>query len=213
MGEPFVFQNASSLTRYTGYSVDNLRAMLRGLERVPGGSIFYHFHYALFRRHYAAGAFINDFSYWTWNVLHEEALSERLSILDPLEFPSVRAARNRLVEVVEDHLGHIEYIQHVPHDLRFHFLEAQSFVYGTGRTARDLGEFAREVRKVSPDVIFHHFIVAPLRLGPKENDFSKWIEKEWRQEELAQRLRELSPYSEDLFDLRQRIGELVELYV
>lgn len=208
---PFVFENASSLTRYTGYSADNLRALLRGLERVPGGSIFYHFHYALFRHHFRTASFVNDFAAWAWNVLREKKLAERLSILDPLEFPSVRAARTRLIEEVDRHLGAVEYIQHVPAQ-RFHFLEAQSFVFPIGREARDLREFAREVRKVAPHVVFHHFIVAPLRLGPNENDFSLWIEEEWHQKELAQKLRELSPYSVDLFNLQQRIGDLVELY-
>jgi hypothetical protein len=45
-GQPFRFESATSLTRFTGYAADNLRAFLRGLERVPGGPIHHHPHHA-----------------------------------------------------------------------------------------------------------------------------------------------------------------------
>src|SRR5690606_24670677 len=134
------------------------------------------------------------------------------TILDPLEFSTIRAARNRLIEEVDRHLGSIEYIQHVPHPRQFFFQESQTFVFPTGREATDLPEFAAEVRKASPDVIFHHFVVATLRVGPGENDFSVWIEEECKKPDLAQKLRELSPYSVDLFTLQKRIADLVLLH-
>jgi len=210
--KPFRFEFALSLTRYTGYAADNLRALLRGLERVPGGSIYHHLHHALFRRHFAIGAFANDFAVWCWKELHEEALGERLTIIDPLEFSTIRAARNRLIEEVDRYLGSVEYVQHVPHERQFFFQESQTFVLPTGKEAYELPEFAAEVRKASPDVIFHHFVVAALRVGPGENDFSVWIEEQCRKPDLAQRLRELSPYSVDLFTLQNRIADLVLLH-
>lgn len=209
--KPFRFESALSLTRYTGYAADNLRALLRGLERVPGGSIYHHLHHALFRRHFSIGGFVNDFAAWCWDVLHEEALGERLTILDPLAFGTIREARTRLIEEVDRYLGSVEYIQHVPHPQRFYFQESQSFVFPTGRVARDLREFSIEVRKVGPDVIFHHVVVAALRVGPAENDFSRWVEEECHQPRLAKQLRELSPFAEDLFRLQERIADLVAL--
>lgn len=211
--EPFRFESSTSLTRFTGYAADNLRAFLRGLERVPGGSIYHHLHNALFRRHFYKGAFVNDFAAWCWQVLHEEKLGERLSIVDPLEYGTIREARNRIIEEVDRHLGSVEFIQHVPHASQFFFQESQSFVFRTGRKARDLREFALEVRKASPDVIFHHMVVASLRLGPQENDFSRWVEEQMHLPDLANRLRELSPFSEDLFHLQIRVADLVELHL
>lgn len=210
--KPFVFETSLSLTRYTGFAADNLRAFLRGLERVPGGSIYHHLHHALFMRHFATGAFANDFAVWCWKELNEQALGERLTVLDPLEFSTIRAARNRLIEEVDRHLGDVEYIQHVPHTRKFFFQESQSFVFPTGRVARDLVSFADEVRKAPPEAIFHHFVVATLRVGAGENDFSRWMEEECQAPELAQKLREFSPYSVDLFSLKGRIANLVMLH-
>lgn len=209
MHRPFDFFSAASLTRYTGLEADNLRALSRGLKRAHGGAIFYHLHHALFRRHFTRAEFMNDFARWTWTVLHEERLAERLAAIDPLEFVSLADARKRLCGVVDRYLGDADYIQHVPEGARFHFVEAQTFVFAAGECARDLREFAERVRKVGPDVIFHHFVVAPLRLGRLDNDFSAWIEGEWERPELAARLRNLSPYGVDLFELRDRIAELV----
>ncbi|AKU91875.1 hypothetical protein AKJ08_2262 [Vulgatibacter incomptus] len=209
----FQFKSAAVMARYTGYRADNLRTLLRWLKRVPGSSIFYHVHHALFRRHTAAAAFVNDFARWAWTTLHEETLAERLAILDPLEFGTVRAVRDAIVEVVEHHVGAVETIPHVPGLSSFFFQEARSVVFPTGVVATSLRDFAAKVRTVGPDSIFHHFVVAPLRVGPKENDFSKWIERECGAPEIAGKLRELSPYSDDLFDLRERIGDLVALYL
>lgn len=211
-GKPFRFESSLSLTRYTGYAADNLRALLRGLERVPGGSIFHHLHHALYRRHFAIGSFANDFAVWCWNELHEQVLGERLTVIDPMDFSSVRAARNKLIEEVDRHLGSVEYIQHVPHPRQFFFQESQSFVFPTGKVATNLPEFANELRKAPPDVVFHHFVVASLRVGAGENDFSLWLEEEAKKPELAQKLRELSPYSVDLFTLQHRIADLVMLH-
>lgn len=212
-GQPFRFESATSLTRFTGYAADNLRAFLRGLERVPGGSIYHHLYHALYRRHFTTGGFVNDFAAWCWEVLHEAKLGERLAILDPLDFGTIREARNRLIEEVDRHLGFVEFIQHVPHASQFFFQESQSFVFSTGHEARDLREFSREVRKAGRDVIFHHMVVATLRLGPGENDFSRWVEEEVHLPDLAGRLRGLTPYSEDLFRLQARIAGIVDLYL
>ncbi len=209
---PFLFETSLSLTRYTGFAANNLRALLKGLQRVPGGSIYHHLYHALFQRHFAAGAFANDFAVWCWRELHEEVLGERLTVIDPLEFPTIRAARNRLIEEVDRHLGSVEFIQHVPHQRQFFFLESQSFVFPTGKVARDLNELAWEIRRAPHEVIFHHFVVSTLRVGPGENDFSRWIDEECKKPELAQKLRELSPYAADLETLKHRIADLVMLH-
>ncbi len=210
MNRPFAFQSAASLVKHTGYSADNVRALLRGLQRVPGSSIFYHVHHALFRRHFTIGEFMNDFARWALTALGEEALAERLSAVDPLHCQSVREARNELVRVISEQLGASEYVAHVPSGKRFFFSQAQTFVFPTGRSAAGLQEFGQEVQRVGVDTIFHHFVTAPLRLGRKDNDFSAWLRDELGEPDLAHQVAELSPYSYDLYRLRERIGDLVE---
>ncbi|MHB1843899.1 MAG: DUF5752 family protein [Deltaproteobacteria bacterium] len=210
MNRPFEFQSSASLVKHTGFSADNVRALLKGLQRVPGSSIFYHVHHALFRRHFTMGEFMNDFARWALTALGEEALAERLSAVDPLQCQSIRGAREALAKVISDQLGASEFVAHVPPGKRFFFSQAQTFVFPTGRTAQNLREFANEIRRVGVDTIFHHFVTAPSRLGRNDNDFSAWMAEELGEPELARQVRMLSPYTYDLFQLREQIGQLVD---
>lgn len=209
--EPFRFNSSASITRYTGLSADNPRDLLRGIQRASGSCIYYHVFHALFRRHYTASEYMNDFARWTWYTLNERLLAEKLAAIDPTAYVTVSEAREALARVLEDQLGHTEWIPHVRSELRFHFIEAQTFVFPTGIEARDVRDFAEKVRHVPPDVIFHHFILAPMRLGRRDNDFSAWLRGQGA-EDLARRIDALSPYSGgDLFALRERLSELARL--
>ncbi|MHB8417421.1 MAG: DUF5752 family protein [Myxococcales bacterium] len=208
MPRPFLFQSALSLVTHTGYQADDLRSLLRGLQRAPGSAIFYHVHHALFRRHFTGGEFMNDFARWALTGLGEEALAERLSAVDPLQCLSVRAARDAILGIVSSYLGSSEYGIRVPPGKRFFFSAARTFVFPTGRSASSLRSFAENVRRSGADVIFHHFVTAPLWLCRRDNDFSTWIENELHEPELAIEIARLSPYDHDLFGLRERIAEL-----
>jgi hypothetical protein len=210
MVAPFVFNSTASVVRYTGISADNPRALLRGIQRASGGSIFYHVFHALFRRHFTASEYMNDFARWVWYTLNERPLAEKLAAVDPTACATITEARAALVAVLDHELGTTEFIPHVRHELRFHFNEAQTFVFPTGIEARDPRDFAEKVSHVPPDVIFHHFVMAPRRLGRRENDFSAWMRAQGA-EDLARRLEALSPYSGDLFALRDQIAELCRM--
>ena len=48
---------------WTGYIADDLSSLLRGLRQVPGPSIYYHVHHAVFRRpRYTWAEYTNDFA-------------------------------------------------------------------------------------------------------------------------------------------------------
>ncbi|HUB08667.1 MAG TPA: DUF5752 family protein, partial [Myxococcales bacterium] len=185
MPRPFVFQSALSLVTHTGYQADDLRSLLRGLQRAPGSAIFYHVHHSLFRRHFTGGEFMNDFARWALVGLGEEALAERLSAVDPLQCFSVRAAREAIAAILAEYLGASEYGIRVPAGKRFFFSAARTFIFATGRSASTLRELSENVRRSGVDVIFHHFVTAPLRLGRRDNDFSAWIDDELHEPELA----------------------------
>ena len=112
--------------------------------------------------------------------------------------------RSSSLRLIDLHVGFVR------HELRFHFHEAQTFVFPTGIEARDPQDFAEKVRSVPPDVIFHHFVTAPMRLGRRENDFSAWMRGHGA-EDVARRLEAVSPYGGDLHSLRERIAEICRL--
>ncbi len=205
---PFRFHSEQSLVRTTGMMAQSLRALQQGLARASLPCIFFHVHHALFRRSFTRADFMNDFARWAWVTLHEEALAERLSVVDPLQYKHIREASDHLRAIVSEALGRAEFIQHVERNQAFYFQEAQTFICDTGLVAQDLHDFAQMVRTVRPDVIFHHFIEARLRLARDENDFSLWIDEALHRPDLAARLRQLSPYRHDLRSLRKTIADL-----
>ncbi len=205
--EPFRFDSSATLTRFTGVSADNLHALLRGIQRASGASIYYHVFHALFRRHFTTSEYMNDFAHWAWYTLHERQVAEKLAAVDPTAYVTPHEARQALARVLEDQLGHTEFVPRVRDDLRFHFIDAQTFIFSTGIEARDPRDFADKIRQVPPGAIFYHFVMAPMRLGRRENDFSAWLHGQGA-EELAKRIDELSPYSGDLYTLRDRLSEL-----
>jgi hypothetical protein len=207
---PFQFRALQVVTKYTGVAADGPRSLSKGMARVPTGSLFYHLHHALFRRHFTTAEFMNDFARWAWVTLREEALAEKLATVDPMDFTSVGDARNQLIHLLNEFVGQTEFVQRVRPSERFYFLEAQSFVYPIGVPVSGLHEMRDRLRTVGPDAIFYHFVAAPLRLGQRDNDFSIWLEKELGETQRAAQIRTLSPYKTDLPALRAEIAQLLE---
>lgn len=209
MGRAFHFVSEAHLVRYTGFRAENLRDLRRSINRVSGSSIFYHTYHALFRRHILQGEFVNDFARWVAVTLREDILGERLAAVDPLDESDVHGARHRIGQLIDRHLGQTEYIPHARRGQEFYFQEALTVVYPTGLSASTLEEFERIIRTVRPDVMFHHYISCRLRIGKQENDFSAWLEGELGESQLADEIRNLSPYRYNLLTLREAVGDTI----
>jgi hypothetical protein len=206
---PFVFKSVATLARATGLFADSARTLQTAIERAPSSSIYYHLHFALFRRHFTTSEFLNDFARWTRTTLADEPLSELLAAIDPLEFGSVRQARETLVRTIGDYVGRMELTPAVSFKQRFCFQDAQSFITPTGVVAADLPSFARAVREAPPESVFYHFVVAPLLEKKRDNDFSIWLQARG-DNRAAERVRRLSPYSTDLFTFGSRVADLLQ---
>jgi hypothetical protein len=206
---PFVFKSAATLARATSFFADSARTLQTAIERAPSSSIYFHLQFALFRRHFTTSEFLNDFAQWTQTTLGDEPLAELLAAVDPLEFTSLRQARERLVRTIGEYVGRMEFTPSVGFRQRFCFQEAVSFIYPTGAIADGLRSFATAVRAAPAECIFYHFVVAPLLEKKAENDFSIWLQA-LGYGEAAARVRRLSPYSTDLFNMGNRIAELLQ---
>ena len=208
--DPFVFYSEASLVQCTPFMADSLPSLLECLHRVSGSSIFYHFYYSLLQRHFLKTEFQNDFALWADQTLLEPVLAERLATVDPLDFPSVRASRNRLIEYVRAFVGESQTYIRVPPGKEFRFQELKSFSYPSGLRAKSLEEFGRVVRRISVESVFYHMVEARLRLEDGTNDFSIWIEGCCGDPELARQLEALNPYRYGLAELRVQISALVQ---
>ena len=209
MADPFRFYTESNVALYTPWRADSLRSLLQSIRRVSGATIFYHFFHALRRRHFTTFEYRNDFARWVMLNFQEPRLAELLAVIDPLEFGSVRATRERLVRYLEEAVGSGEYSVRVREGEEFRFLTLKSFVYPTGLIVQDPCELAACIERSSLSSLFFHFIETRLRLGLPSNDYSLWLEGAFGETELADEINRLSPYFHSLPELRSRITELI----
>ena len=209
MVDAFRFYTESNLALYTPRRADSLRSLLECIRKVSGASIFYHFFHALRRRHFTTFEYKNDFARWVVMNFQEPRLAERLAVIDPLEFGSVRATRERLIRYLEEAVGSSEYSVRVRDGEEFRFLTLKSFVFPTGLVAHDLRELAACIERSSLSSLFFHFIETRLRMGLPSNDYSLWLETVFGEGELAAQINRLSPYFNSLPEVRSRIVELV----
>ena len=175
--QPFEFFNEAHLVEVTKDTAKNLKEMLHHLKNVSGSVIYCHTFQTMLRHHFITTGFRNDFAQWVIDAFGDEELGERLSSIDLIEYTTIRDYRNKMIEIVGDHLGRNNGIASRParEGHRFFFCSSMSFMIPTGRVAHDLRQFAEHLRQCSNSSVFFHFIEARLRVGLPLNDYSVWL--------------------------------------
>lgn len=209
VSEPFQIFTESHLVLFTPWQADSIRSLLECLRQVSGSSIFYHFVHALRRRHFTTYGYRNDFANWVTMRFQERELAERLAVIDPLEFPSVRAVRDALIHELEVTTAADEARWKVPPGDEFRFVTVKSFVYPTGLVASTPRELVAAIERASLGSFFFHFVEARLRSGGQANDYSRWLEQQSQERAVLDRIARLSPYLFPLAELRSRVTTLI----
>lgn len=108
-------------------------------------------------------------------VLQDWPVAERLALMHPTEFPSVRALREHILQVIDDRLREGEPPAPAPPGREFHFSQSISVIYPAGYVARTLDELCEGIRRASGRTLFFHLIEARLRIGRRTTDLSSWL--------------------------------------
>jgi hypothetical protein len=206
---PFEFWTRLTLTKLTGRQASDLAGLVEHLRVVPLSVVFHHTHHFLVQHQHLNPEPPNDFAYWVTNVLQESWLGERLAAIDTVQFAHLRDLRGRLVEVIEGYLEHTNELRVAPSGEEFHFLDAVSFTFPTRHRAWTLAEFADQLAVVGVSSIAFHLFEARLRVEIDDNDFSRWLEHQLGERELAEAIRSLDPYTITTEGLRQRLLGLI----
>jgi hypothetical protein len=209
----FIFCSSLKLTESAGRSAKDLEELLEGIREVDGSVIFNHTHHFLLQHQYWVPEPPSDFAYWITEVLQERTLGERLASISTVEFPSIRELREKIINVIEDHIHQTKHSRSAPEGLEFQFIRANSVVFPTGHKAKSLQEFYEVIQKVSLNAIYHHVFEAKLRLEKSTNDFSAWIEDSLGEKKLAFEIDQLDPYFYTIGDLRDSIAKLVKQHL
>lgn len=209
--EPFMFNARFHLSELTGLKATCLDELLALVRDVPGSSIYHHTHRYLQQHEYLSPEPPNDFAHWVSAALGDDELAERIASIDIIQFPAIRAIRERIAAVIEDYMIRNPAIRErrVRPGREFYFIKSVSFVLPTPHIVTDLAGFRDALEKVSTSCIYFHMFESRLRLERQGNDFSRWIEDCCGDAELAAEIARLDPYTYAMDDLRKRLVRIV----
>jgi uncharacterized protein DUF5752 len=206
---PFQFVACLELREFVGTRAEDERQLADLIEQASLDSIYHHTHAFLLRHKFLAGIYPNDFATWVAVHLRDQALGERLAMVDPAEFDTLEALRDELAAVIDDHLRRLETVPRIVSGEPFDFIRSRTVEIPTGVAVRTLDEFRQALLDVDSSAIYFHVVQVRARLG-RDNDFAAWLEHGLGLTHLAARVRALNPYSGTLERTRARLLQLCD---
>ena len=204
---PFRVRDSALIALALGRSAQNLRELRDGVASVPLASLQHHFLDTLLRPSFTDPEYHNDFALWAHSELRDEALAEKLALVDPAEYVGGDGLRSAVLDVLEDALAEAVHPLQAPAGHEFQFLRSQIAIFDTEIEARTPAELAALVPKLSQGSVFFHFVDARLRPPLGEDDFRAWLAGWGEEGERGRaRLAMVDPMFGSLRDLRARIA-------
>lgn len=201
----FRFIGCSEIQEILGKQAEDERTLAELLEEVPLDSVYFHTHSFFLRHRFIERAYPNDFAEWVGKQVRDHVLAERLSVVDPFEYPSLEVLREELVSLIDDHLSGLATVPRAGFGTPFYFSRSRILEVPTGLEARTLREFREAIAEVDISGIYFHVFESHLRLQREENDFSAWIRNSLKLPDLADHIGSLNPYLGSLERLRSSL--------
>jgi hypothetical protein len=209
----FAVSDCALLTIATGRRARDLREFRDHLATSDPECIYHHFWGSLLMPRFENPQYVNDFAEWASHGLHDKILAERLSVIDPADFPDTEHLRAEVVEVVEDRLDSLEHPPRSRTDARFHFMRSQIIVFRTPQILSEPSQLAEALPGMSTSSVFYHFVDARRRTPEAVDDFRAWLGTFGQAyAELVHELADVDPYFSSLVDLRERLAGLFKRY-
>ncbi len=210
---PFAVKDCALVAIATGERAQSLRELRNVLRDIHPGSVYYHFWGGLLRPRFDNPDYINDFAVWAYYGLHDGALAERLAVIDPTDYPSIEALREKVIDVIEERLDETETVSWSAHDNQFHFIRSQIVVFDTRKRIENPEALVEIIPNMSVGSVFYHFIDARRRSERREDDFRTWMRGLGDSyNELRRRLAEVDPYFVTLAQLRDQLANVFRAY-
>lgn len=206
----FEFVACSELIQILGLQSDDERELAEILEEVSLDSVHYHTHGHFLRHGFVGAPYPNDFATWAAIQVRDRVLGERLSVVSPLDFPSLEALREEVLTIIDDHLSHLSIVPRVIFGEPFDFMQSRIVEVPTGVTADSLEEFRAGLATIQPSAIYFHTIEAPRRLARPETDFTVWLREGLGHTALAAAISRVDPYAGSLERLRTTLLRLCD---
>ena len=173
---PFEVKDCALLTRMSGLPpAINLRELRERIAMCSENVLFHHFCETPLRGTFDNPDYRNDFAVWSKLYLGDRVLAERLGILDPYEFPSLKELRAATLEVIDERLGESTMVPWARPGDEFYFQEATTVVFDTGIRIFHPREFAATIAAMTGGSVYFHFLEARRRAPLGKDDFTAWL--------------------------------------
>jgi small-conductance mechanosensitive channel len=208
--KPFHFYTRLHLKELTGQKATSLLSLMNILKSSPDSVVYYHTHHFLEEHQFLIPEPPNDFAVWVDDALDNHVLSEKLANIDTFAYSNLDVLKSVFVSVIEQYIADNPKLRLVEGETEFHFIKSVSVVLPTPYFASDLREFVEVLRKITIDSLYYHVFESRLRLQKRSNDFSVWIKDSFGEDDLADKIDNLVPYTTTLENMRSFIIQNIE---
>ncbi len=208
MNEQNIFQikDCALIALATGERAQNLRELEDRLRNTDVACVYYHVWGSMLRPRFDDPEYQNDFAAWAHRDLHDQALAEKLTSVDPSRFADLEDLRQEFIDIIEERLDELEYIPWTKGSRQFFFVRSQVVVFDTDMRVDTPMSLLEHIRNMSFGSIFYHFVEARRRNANRADDFSEWLMGFGeRYAGITKALKAIDPYFNSLKELRNEL--------
>jgi hypothetical protein len=172
----FEVKDCALLSRMSGLPpAFNLRELRDRIAVCGENVLFHHFCETTLRGTFDNPDYRNDFAVWSKLNFGDRVLAERLGILDPYAFPSLRELRAATLEVIDERLGESTMIPWARPGDELFLMEATTVMFDTGIRISHPRELAASIGAMTGGSVYFHFLEARRRPPFGKDDFTAWL--------------------------------------
>lgn len=208
----FEIKDCALISIATGKKAINTKEFFTQLLNIEGDSIYYHFWAKLIRTSFSTPEYNNDFAQWIFKEMHDLALAERLSILEPQYFESIEDLRQEMLDIIESSLEQNTALFYTNAKEPFYFMKYGLVVFNTNKFISDPKELKQTIGSLSLGSLYFHFIDARIRTPNNKDDFSNWLKNFEGYEPLMDSISDIDPFFLPLSKLKERLLFICEKF-
>lgn len=206
----FRFYDYITIISPNGQRASNLREFLNILEESEDNVLFHHLFQSQLKHHSKAWDYTNDFANWASDSLEDFALAEKLGNFDPYDFSTIAEAKDRLVEIIEEHMWDLPNIPWVRPGFEFYFSYSTSIIIPSGINVNNLREFKDSLKVINNNSFYYHFCESrKIKKEKMHDDFTIWVEENFEKPVLVEKIRNIDFYFYSLDENREKIIKLL----
>ncbi|WP_045217099.1 DUF5752 family protein [Desulfonatronovibrio magnus] len=173
--QTFSLKDCALIAIATGRRAFTLTELRNHIRDVGIDCIYHHFWGGLLGVSFEESEFNNDFAIWCRKHLHEPALGEQLSVIDPVEHKNLEDLRLEVLDVIDSRLDESDASLFLRAARPFDFLRSLLVIFDTGKKLIRPEDLPSVLPELTTGSIFYHFIDARCRLDGGLDDFRFWL--------------------------------------